>query len=116
MFRLPLPFSVDFPTISPSDHPFRSLYTLFFGAFFTAFSLRLLQNLRTGVTLISLPKHFYFPTRIVPGRVKLTSSQKSQGYVASYNSPFFTAVLGLLLYAAAQILIVLMFKGVDYTF
>lgn len=111
-----LPRFIDFPTISPTDHPARSLYAIFFAAYFTVVSLRLFQNLKTGVTLVSRRKYLYFPVRILPGRVALSASQKKLGFIYSYNKTFSTAVLGFLCYLGAQVLIVLMFKGVDYTF
>jgi hypothetical protein len=106
------PAQVELVTVSPSDHWIRSIIMISFGAYFAVLSLKFLKNVTTGVTLVYSPSNPFLSLNIVKGKIKSVP----KGHKASYNGPLSTALLGLLLFAAAQTLIVMMFKRAEYMF
>jgi|SRR3990172_9299604 len=107
-----LPRSFELVNVSPMDHWFRSIFYIVFGAYFAVLSLKFLKNATPGVTLIYSPNNLFASVKVVKGKTK----SAPKGFVASYNGPLSTAFLGLLLFAAAELLLVMMFKRIDYLF
>ncbi len=108
--------AIDFPTVSPLEHWPRSMFMIFFGAYFAVLSLKFLKNIKQGSSITVHPGDPLLSFLVLNGRVNLTKLQQKQGFIKSYNGPASTAALGLLFYFAAQIMIVMMFKTIDYTF
>lgn len=109
---LPFPRSFEFVNISPLEHWPRSIFYIVFGAYFAVLSLKFLKGTNPGVTLVYSPKNPFTSIKIHRGKVKSVP----RGFIASYNSPLSTALLGLLLFTAAQLFVVMMFLRVDYFF
>lgn len=107
-----LPKGFELVTVSPMDHWPRSLFYIVFASYFAVLSLKFLKSTNPGVTLLYSPKNPFTSVKVVKGRAKSIP----KGYKASFNSPISTAFLGLLLFTAAQTLLVMMFKRVDYFF
>jgi hypothetical protein len=108
----PLPTGFELVTVSPMDHWVRSLFYVLFGSYFAVLSLKFLKSANPGVTILYHKANPFTSIKVVKGHLKSVP----KGYVASFNGPLSTAFLGLLLFTAAQVLIVMMFKRIDYFF
>jgi len=111
---LPLSTSTHFETVSPADHPLRTLLTSAPVIYLAYFSLKFLRHINSGTTITFLPRNPLFTFSVRPGRAPLSVSEKKSGFLKSYNGPIGTAFLGLLFFAAAQLLLVLIFKRAEY--
>jgi hypothetical protein len=108
----PLPKGFELITVSPLDHWPRSLFMIIFSAYFSVLSLKFLKSANPGVTILYSTKNILTSLKVLKGKLKSTP----KGYKASYNSPLSAALLGLLLFSAAEALLVMMFKRIDYFF
>ena len=105
---------MEFPTVSPMEHWPRSVFMVFFGAYFAVISLKFFKNINSGATIALIPKSPLLTFRVIPGKTKLTQKDLKAGFVKSYNGPASTAFLGMVFFAAAQLMLVMMFKTVEY--
>lgn len=103
----------DLITSSPLDHPGRSIFSAITAILCTILAMRLLGQVKTGVTL-QAKKSKPLPFKIHKGKVSL--SKKPKDILSSYNGPVATAILGLCLYATANFMIIIAFKTVEYYF
>lgn len=86
------------------------------GAYFAVISLKFLKTVTSGATILLVPANPLFTFTVISGNAKLSQALKSRGYIKSYNGPIGTAILGMLFFIAAQMMIVMMFKKVEYLF
>jgi len=107
---------VNWETVSPCSHPLRATIFSLPILLFAYYSLILFRNLSRGSTIIVNPKNPIFSFGIISGKYNLTKQQKSNGYISSYNGQFSSAILGLILFSASEILLVLLFKSPEYLF
>jgi hypothetical protein len=107
---------IDWVTVSPLVHPWRTFVFSFPIVFFAFLSLHFLRQVSSGSTIIYCPAKLFTTFQVVPGKHGLTKTQLRQGCVKSYNGPVISAALGLLLFSASQVLLVLLFKQVEYHF
>lgn len=106
-------------TVSPLNDPIRFIFTFLFGVHFFMYSLRLFRFLNSGVTIILNRHHLLvapFSFQVQGGQVPLPPAKRNRGYIKSYNPPNATAFLGFLFFTASVILLVIMFKRVDYIY
>jgi hypothetical protein len=108
--------SVQWITVSPFSHPWRTLIFSFPIIIFSYMSLNFLRRVSLGSTIIICSSHFPIFLKVVAGKIKLTTSQKKQGCQGSYCSPITSAFLGLLLFASAEILMIMLFMQPVYYF
>jgi hypothetical protein len=108
--------NTDWVTVSPANHPLRTFFFFFPIFFFSYFSLHFLRQVNSGSTIIVCPTRFWNSFQIISGKYNLTSAQKKQGCIKSYNGPVSSAFLGLLMFAAAEFLLILLFKQPEYFF
>lgn len=107
---------VNWVTVSPMVHPLKTLFFSFPIVLFSYLSLHFLRRVNSGSTIIVCPARFLTTFQIIPGKSSLTASQKKLGCIRSYNGPLISALLGLFLFAAAEFLLVILFKQPDYLF
>jgi hypothetical protein len=107
---------VEWATVSPINHPFRTL--IFFPpiVLFAYFSLHFLRKVNSGSTIIVCPARFLTTFQVLSGRHSLTRNQVKEGCIRSYNNPVASAFLGLSFFAAAEFLLILLFKQPIYYF
>ena len=107
---------VDWITVSPANHPLRTFVFFFPILLFSYFSLHFLHRVNSGSTIVVCPSHFWDSFRVISGKYQLTPVQKKQGLIKSYNSPLASALLGIYMLAAAELLLILLFKQPEYFF
>lgn len=95
----------------PWSHPWRTAFFILPIVVFTVYSLQFFRNVNLGVT-VALPKKGFPLLLIFPGN--LSKSKKYR--LAHYDSPILVFLMGLLLFTAAEILIIMLFKEASYTF
>jgi hypothetical protein len=105
---------VELVNISPFAHPLRTVTFSVPILLFSFYSLCFFRRVNSGATIIVHPRKIFTTLYIVPGKAALSKDQKSAGYIKSYNGPASSAILGLLLFAAAEFLLVLLFKQAVY--
>jgi len=108
--------SVDWVTVSPALHIWRTFIFSFPIIFFSNLSLHFLRRVNSGSTIIVCPARIFTSFQVIPGKVGLTTAMKKQGCIRSYNGPLASAFLGLLLFASAEFLLILLFKQPVYYF
>jgi hypothetical protein len=114
MFNLPLPSRIDLVNVSPLDDLGKLTFFILPILYLSFNSLQFFRKVSTGATII-YRRGQILSLRIESGRVELTKSQKAKKYVASFNGPLVSALLGLLFFAAAQFLTVILFLRAEYT-
>ena len=106
-------------TVSPLNDPVRFAFTFLFGTHFFIYSLRFFHSLNSGVTILfnrHRPITTFVNLQVRGGHTQLPQRKSYYGIVKSYNSPLSTAFLGLLFFAASVVLLVIMFKRIDYIY
>ena len=106
----------DLVTVSPADDLLRTVIFVIPAAILAYLSLYFLRKVSLGSTIIVNPKNVPGTFRVFSGKQPLSSRLEKQGYLKSYNGPGASAFLGLLMFAVAEFLIVMIFKRVDYFF
>jgi len=107
---------IEWVTVSPMAHPSKTLLFSFPIILFAYFSLHFLRRVNSGSTIIVCPAKFLTTFRIIPGKLNLSASQRKLGCIRSYNGPLVSALMGLFLFAAAEFLLVILFKQPEYLF
>jgi hypothetical protein len=106
---------LDLPVSSPLEHLPRSLFSGGFAVIFALVSIQFLRAVNSGSTILIDKHNPLLSFQVREGKVTLAKSQIARGLVKSYNGPLSTAFMGLLFFAAAQFLIVLVFKTATAT-
>jgi hypothetical protein len=107
---------IEYVTVSPLLHPLRTIILSFPVMVFAHFSLRFLKDINAGSTIVYQPKNFIKTFTVYSGKYYLTQAQKKHGFISSFNSPYISAFLGLLIFSVAEFLLVVIFKQPEYTF
>jgi hypothetical protein len=89
---------------------FIKLVFFFPSLIFAFYSLFFLRRVNSGSTIIVNPQKPLTTFMVVSGKISLTKSQKSQGFIISFNGPIASAFLGLLLFSASESLLVMILK------
>lgn len=83
--------------------------------YFSASAFVILKDVNLGSTIV-YREGYLFSLRIYSGKINLTATQKKQKYVTSFSGPVGSALLGLLFFAAAQFLTVMLYLKPVYIF